>query len=59
MPDLAFLDDADGWRERAEEVRALADIMSNPATKRMLRGIAETYEKLAKHAEARMNAEQR
>ena len=58
MPDLAFLDDAEGWRERAEEARALADCMSDPETKRVLHSIADALEYLAKRSEARMKAEQ-
>ena len=41
------------WRMRAEEARAIAETMTHPETKRVMLGIAESYEKLAKAAEAR------
>jgi hypothetical protein len=43
--------DADFWRQRAEEARALAQAMAVPAAKREMWVIAEAYERLAVHAE--------
>jgi hypothetical protein len=41
------------YRERAEEMRKLADQMSDPEDKRILLNVAEEYETLAKWAEER------
>ena len=53
MPEAHILDDPKHWRDRAEEVRTLAEQMSDPETRRIMRGIADDYEKLAKRAEQR------
>ena len=53
MAETHILDDPKHWRDRAEEVRSLADQMSDPETRRIMRGIADDYEKLAKRAEQR------
>ena len=53
MADTHILDDPKHWRDRAEEVRSLADQMSDPTTRRMLEGVADDYENLAKGAEER------
>jgi len=42
------------WRERAEEARAHAGQMTDPEAKRMMLGIAEDYEKLARRAQDRL-----
>lgn len=42
---------ADYWRERAEEARAQASEMKDPAAKRALFEIARSYERLAEQAE--------
>jgi len=39
--------DPNVWRERAEEVRVLADVTHNPKTKNALLEIAKSYEDLA------------
>jgi len=39
---------SDGWRKRAEEARALADITADATAKRSLLDIADAYETLAK-----------
>jgi hypothetical protein len=46
-------DNARYWRERAEESRVLAKGLTDPEAKRMMRDVVETYERLARHAEAR------
>jgi hypothetical protein len=43
--------DADFWRQRAEEVRAMAEALALPAAKREMWVIAKAYERLAEHAE--------
>jgi len=53
MAETHTLDDPKHWRDRAEEVRTLAEQMSDPETRRIMRGIADDYEKLAKRAEQR------
>jgi hypothetical protein len=51
MSDL--LENPERWRQRAEEVRTIADGMQDPACKRMMLDVAISYEKLAQRAEAR------
>jgi hypothetical protein len=38
------------WLQRAEEMRSLAELMTNPDTIQKMFGIAKTYERLAEHA---------
>jgi hypothetical protein len=45
------------WRERAEEARAMAEQMTDPAAKSAMLTVADSYEKLAERAEARMAKE--
>jgi hypothetical protein len=42
------------WRERAEEARARACEVNDPAAKRQMLGIARGYERLAERAEKRL-----
>lgn len=51
MPKL--LDNPAHWRARAEEVRTIADQLDDPKAREMMLKIADTYEKLARNAEAR------
>ena len=44
-------DDARHWRILAEQARMSADRVSDPVSKRVLYGIAESYETLARRAE--------
>jgi hypothetical protein len=39
------------YRDRAEEMRRMAELLSDPDAKRKMLGVAESYEKLAKQAE--------
>ena len=41
------------WHERAEEARAMAEEMTDPVAQETMLGIARSYEKIAKRAEAR------
>jgi hypothetical protein len=43
--------DPEVWRKRADEARALANIITNTEAKRSLAGIADTYEALASSQE--------
>jgi hypothetical protein len=43
--------EADFWRRRAQEARALAEMMTLPLAKREMEHIAAAYERLAKRAE--------
>jgi hypothetical protein len=48
-----LVDNAKHWRERAEEARALARLLHDPAAKRTMEGVAESYERVAQRAEER------
>jgi hypothetical protein len=39
------------WRDRAEETRRVADLITDPDAKQKMLGVAESYEKLALGAE--------
>lgn len=41
----------DYWRDRARILRVKAEVAKDPRTKRMLRGIAEAYDRLAQRLE--------
>jgi UV DNA damage repair endonuclease len=47
------VDTPEHWHKRAKEARILADSLRDPNPKRVMLGIAESYEKLAKAAEER------
>jgi hypothetical protein len=49
--------DSKHWRDRATEMRALADSMSNSGPGQLLNDLADDYEKLADRAEVRREAE--
>jgi hypothetical protein len=42
------------WRERAEEARTNAEQINDPEAKRLMLGIAASYERLALRAEERV-----
>jgi hypothetical protein len=42
------------WRSRAKEARVLAKQMRDPESKRAMLRVAESYEKIAKRAKARL-----
>jgi hypothetical protein len=56
MTDGSHLDDADYWRKRAKEVRALADHASRFTVKAEILRIAEDYDRLADRAAERATA---
>ena len=43
------------WRDRATEARAQAEQMSDDAARQGMLSVAESYEKLAKRAEAKLD----
>jgi hypothetical protein len=47
------IDDPDYFWSRAEEARTMAEQMLDAENKRLMLGVAETYEVLARRAEAR------
>ena len=44
------------WRARAAEARAVATQLGDPAARKMMAGIADTYDRLARHSEGRSTA---
>ena len=56
---MSILDNAEHWRARAAEARALANLLDAPVAKRNMFAVAESYEEIAKHAEERAIANAR
>jgi len=52
----SIIDDAKHWRERAEEVRAVAEALTDTEAQRKMLGIAEGYDRLAQRAQERAEA---
>jgi hypothetical protein len=51
---MAFhFNDPDYWRDRAEELRAIAENLKDAEAKRMILGCARDYDVLAQRAEER------
>jgi O-methyltransferase involved in polyketide biosynthesis len=53
MPDKLF-NNVQHWRDRAEESRKHAELISDPVAKRLMLEIVEGYEHLAQRAEQRL-----
>jgi hypothetical protein len=48
---LNLLNDVQHWKDRAEQARVQAEQITDPDAKRMMFGIAESYERLVLRAE--------
>jgi hypothetical protein len=48
-----LIENAQHWRDRAEEVRTQAEHMHDVDARTMMRGMSESYDKLARRAEER------
>jgi hypothetical protein len=49
-----FIKTAAYWLQRAEEARRQATLINDPTARASLHGVATSYEKLAKYADARV-----
>jgi hypothetical protein len=58
MPKPDTINDPQHWRDRAAEMRALADCTAKPETVAIMAKLAEDYDKLADRAEARESRKQ-
>jgi hypothetical protein len=53
-----LLEDPNHWRQRAQEVRSIAEGLNDPEAKATMQQIADAYELLAKRAEQRKSPRQ-
>jgi hypothetical protein len=51
---MAEFENPEHWRSRAEKTRVLAEEMNDAVVKAMLLRVADNYERLADHAEQRI-----
>jgi hypothetical protein len=54
-----LIDSPAHWLERAEEARIISEDMQDAESRRIVLGIAEVYEKLAKRAQERLSPQGR
>jgi len=57
MPVAPLFNNADHWRQRAEETRILAEQISDETEKKTMLGIADDYDKLAVRAAQRQKGD--
>jgi hypothetical protein len=50
----SLINDPEHWRSRAEEARAVAEQLSDPQAKGTMLLVAESYDQMAVHTEARL-----
>jgi hypothetical protein len=50
----SYLNDPEHWRFRAKEARAMAEYMTDPASRQMMLDVAADYERLAARSEERI-----
>ena len=53
---LGLLDNAKYWRSRADEARVVAESLEDAQLKRIMRGIAGDYERMAELTEQRVKS---
>jgi hypothetical protein len=53
MPTRKYINDPKPWRDRAAEMRALAEMMADVETRTIMLRLADDYDKLADRANAR------
>jgi len=53
---VSHLNDPNYWRDRAEELRALAERLKEPIAKAMILACASDYDLLAERAEERLRS---
>jgi len=51
---VSHFNDPEHWRQRAEELRAIADNLKEAEPKRIILSVANDYDKLAQRAEQRL-----
>jgi hypothetical protein len=52
---MPYDDEPTVWRKRAEEARVQGEEMKDPECRRVMFGIAESYQRMAEHAEHRLS----
>jgi hypothetical protein len=51
MPDRVMFRTPQFWRDRAEETRRVAEMLTDPTAKQLMLGVSSSYEQLALGAE--------